>query len=60
MVSIGIYYEIYPDEKVEMTVEYERFLSEGDFFKRNEMLLRNVVKKENTTFPNRRLKKSTR
>ena len=38
------YYEIYPDEKVEMTVEYERFLSEGDFFKRNEMLLRNVVK----------------
>ena len=27
-----------------MTVEYERFLSEGDFFKRNEMLLRNVVK----------------
>lgn len=37
------YYEIYPDEKVEMTVEYERFLKEGDFFKRNEMLLRNVV-----------------
>ena len=36
------YYEIYPNEKEEKTEDYEGFLKEGDFFKRNEDLLRDV------------------
>lgn len=37
------YYEIYPNEKVAKTEDYEEFLKEGDFFKRNEVLLRVVI-----------------
>lgn len=37
------YYEIYPQEKVEKTEDYEGFLGKGDFLKRNEILLRNVA-----------------
>ena len=50
------YYEIYPDKKVERTKEYERFLRAGDFFKRNEMLLRNFVKKKNYNISEQEIK----
>lgn len=40
------YYEIFPDEKVTSTREYEEFLKEGDFFKRNETMLRKVVEEK--------------
>ena len=38
------YYEIYPHEKAEKTEDYEGFLKEGDFFRRNEALLRDVIR----------------
>lgn len=41
------YYEIYPHEKAEKTEDYEEFLKEGDFFKRNEGLLRDVIRERN-------------
>ena len=41
------YYEIYPNEKEEKTEDYEGFLKEGDFFKRNEDLLRDVIRERN-------------
>lgn len=41
------YYEIYPHEKEEKTEDYEVFLREGDFFKRNESLLRDVIRERN-------------
>lgn len=41
------YYEIYPQEKVAKTEDYEGFLEKGDFFKRNEILLRNVALEKN-------------
>ena len=41
------YYEIYPHEKEEKTEDYEGFLRAGDFFKRNESLLRDVIRERN-------------
>lgn len=41
------YYEIYPQEKVDKTEDYEEFLEKGDFFRRNEILLRNVALEKN-------------
>ena len=41
------YYEIYPNEKEEKIEDYEGFLKEGDFFKRNEDLLRDVIRERN-------------
>ena len=41
------YYEIYPHEKEEKTEDYEVFLREVDFFKRNESLLRDVIRERN-------------
>lgn len=38
------YYEIYPHEKAEKTEDYEGFLKEEDFFRRNEALLRDVIR----------------
>ena len=38
------YYEIYPHEKAEKTEDYEGFLKGGDFFRRNEALLRDVIR----------------
>ena len=37
------YYEIFPQEKVEEIEEYEEFMANGDFYKRNQMLLTKVL-----------------
>ena len=38
---------VIPNEKEEKTEDYEGFLKEGDFFKRNEDLLRDVIRERN-------------
>lgn len=50
------YYEIYPHEKAAKTADYEEFLKEGDFFKRNETLLRAVIGERNYEIPEQQIK----
>ena len=40
------YYEIFPQEKVEEIEEYEEFMANGDFYKRNQMLLTKVLQEK--------------
>ena len=40
------YYEIFPQEKVEEIEEYEEFMENGDFYKRNQMLLTKVLQEK--------------
>ena len=39
-------YEIFPQEKVEEIEEYEEFMANGDFYKRNQMLLTKVLQEK--------------
>lgn len=40
------YYEIFPQEKVEEIEEYEEFMANGDFYKRNQMILTKVLQEK--------------
>lgn len=40
------YYDIFPKEKVEEIEKYEEFLANGDFYKRNHMLLKKVLQEK--------------
>lgn len=40
------YYEIFPQEKVEVIEEYEEFMANGDFYKRNQLLLTKVLQEK--------------
>lgn len=50
------YYEIFPQERLTTTAEYEQFLKGGDFFKRNEIMLQNVVSEKNCSLTSYEIK----